>query len=98
MAPLPLLGDADGTRTRLLELLAAEPRVKVVAEQERYIRAEFTSRVLRFVDDVEFVIGAQAVDVRSASRMGKSDMGVNRERVEHLRQRLSAPGLQAPGL
>ena len=86
--PLPLNGSPGETRSRLLAVLASEPRVKLVAQQDDYLRAEFTSRVLRFVDDVEFLIGAQAVDVRSASRLGHGDFGVNRERIEHLRQRL----------
>ena len=44
---------------------------------------------MRFVDDVEFMIGTQAVEVRSASRLGYKDFDVNRERIERLRQRLS---------
>ena len=73
----------------LLEILASEPRVRVVEQQERYLRAEFTSLVFRFVDDVEFLIGERQIDVRSASRIGHSDFGVNRKRIEHLRRRLS---------
>lgn len=86
--PLPLAGSPSETRSRLLAVLASEPRVKLVEEKDAYLRAEFTSRTLRFVDDVEFLIGAQAVDIRSASRLGYADFGVNRERVERLRQRL----------
>lgn len=89
IAPLPLTGSPAASRARLLEILASEPRVRVVEQQERYLRAEFTSRLLRFVDDVEFLIGEQQIDVRSASRLGHSDLGVNRERVEHLRRRLA---------
>lgn len=88
IAPLPLVGNAEASRSRLLEILASEPRVRVVEQQERYIRAEFTSRLLRFVDDVEFLIGERHIDVRSASRLGHSDLGVNRQRIERLRSRL----------
>ncbi|MOA16761.1 hypothetical protein D3C78_1369910 [compost metagenome] len=89
IAPLPLVGSPEASRARLLEILASEPRVRVVEQQERYLRAEFTSLVFRFVDDVEFLIGEQRIDVRSASRLGHSDLGVNRERIEHLRRRLT---------
>lgn len=91
IAPLPLNGDPAQTRARLLSLLASLPRAKLVAQQDNYLRAEFTSQIMRFVDDVEFLIGPQAIEVRSASRLGRSDFGVNRERVEQLRQQLSRP-------
>lgn len=91
IAPLPLQGDPATTRTRLLSLLAQAPRVAVVTQDTHYLRAEFTSQVMRFVDDVEFLIGPEAVEVRSASRLGHSDLGVNRERIEGLRQQLSQP-------
>lgn len=87
--PLPLRGTPSQTRARLLAVLTREPRVRLVEQGDQYLRAEFTSRVLRFVDDVEFLLGEQAVDVRSASRLGYSDFGVNRQRIEHLRQRLA---------
>ena len=91
IAPLPLQDDQANTRTRLLRLLAQTPRVTMVTQDEHYLRAEFTSQVMRFVDDVEFLIGPQAVEVRSASRLGHSDLGVNRARIEYLRQQLSQP-------
>ena len=87
--PLPLKGSAEETQARLKALLSEEPRVTLVEEAPGYLRAEFSSKLMRFVDDVEFMIGGAAVDVRSASRLGYADFDVNRERIEHLRQRLS---------
>ena len=87
--PLPLAGSAEQTQARLRVLLSEEPRVTLAEEAPGYLRAEFSSKLMRFVDDVEFMIGATAVDVRSASRLGYADFDVNRERIEHLRQRLS---------
>lgn len=87
--PLPLKGSVEQTQARLKALLSEEPRVSLVAEAPGYLRAEFSSKLMRFVDDVEFMIGEAAVDVRSASRLGHADLGVNRERIEHLRKRLS---------
>jgi uncharacterized protein (DUF1499 family) len=89
IAPLALIGGPANSRKRLLALLANQPRVTVVSEQNNYIRAEFTSRLLRFVDDVEFLFGPQAIEVRSASRLGYSDLGANRTRVEQLREQLN---------
>ena len=91
IAPLPLNGDQAQTRARLLTLLTSLPRARVVAQQDNYLRAEFTSQIMGFVDDVEFLLGPQAIEVRSASRLGRADFGVNRERIEQLRQQLSRP-------
>ncbi|HLA29573.1 MAG TPA: DUF1499 domain-containing protein [Pseudomonas sp.] len=90
IAPLPLKGSAQQTQTLLKQLLASEPRVRLVEEAPGYLRAEFSSKLMRFVDDVEFSIGESAVDVRSASRLGYADFEVNRKRIEALRQRLAA--------
>jgi len=89
IAPLPLKGDAQQTQAQLKQLLGSEARARLVEEKPGYLRAEFSSKLMRFVDDVEFLIGATAVEVRSASRLGHSDFDVNRERIEHLRQRLA---------
>jgi uncharacterized protein (DUF1499 family) len=86
--PLALKGSPAQTQALLKQVLLSEPRTRLVEENSGYLRAEFTSSLLRFVDDVEFLIDDQAVAVRSASRLGHSDLGVNRKRVEHLRQRL----------
>ena len=65
-------------------------RVRVIREQPGYLYAEFRTRLLRYVDDVEFAFdeGAQVMHVRSASRLGRSDLGVNRKRVEAIRAML----------
>lgn len=86
--PLPLRGSPSQTQALLVKLLADEPRVRLIKQDANYLHAAFSSQMLRFVDDVEFLIGDQAVDVRSASRLGYSDLGVNRKRIEYLRQRL----------
>lgn len=86
---LPLKGSAEQTQTRLKALLSEEPRVIVVEDTPGYLRAEFSSSLMRFVDDVEFMIGTTAVDVRSASRLGYADFDVNRERIEQIRKRLN---------
>ena len=86
--PLPLKGSPAQTQALLIKVLADEPRVRLNEQSGDSLRAGFSRRLLRFVDHVEFLMGEQAVDVRSASRLGYSDLGVNRLRIEHLRQRL----------
>ena len=85
-APLHFTGDPALAWKRLKSVLAREPRLTVVEDTGSYLHAEARSRVFRFVDDVEFVLdpGARVIQVRSASRVGYSDFGVNRRRVERL--------------
>ncbi len=87
--PLELRGDAGDELERLAKLLEATPRASIVERGEGYLRAEFTTALLRFVDDVEFLVEAPAgvIHVRSASRVGHSDLGANRKRIEELRAR-----------
>lgn len=85
-------GDPDLAMARIQRVLEATPRMKIVKSLEGYIHAEATSRLLRFVDDVEVLIDSQAkvLHMRSASRVGYSDMGVNRKRLEQLRTAFDA--------
>lgn len=72
--------------------IATLPRTKLVEEDESYLHYEFTSLLLRFVDDVEFLFDdiTKTVHFRSASRTGYSDLGVNRTRMEQVRTLVSA--------
>jgi uncharacterized protein (DUF1499 family) len=92
VAPLPLHGAASASVQALRQLIEAQPGAKVIEQREDYLYAEFTTPVLKFVDDVEFWADpvAQVIQVRSASRIGRSDMGVNRRRIETLRTQWAA--------
>lgn len=87
IAPLPAQGDAAATMARLRDAVAALPGVEIVEARPDYLYARFTTRWLRFVDDAEFWFdpAAGVVQLRSASRLGRSDLGVNRARIEALR-------------
>lgn len=90
--PLALLqGDGPATLAALTRLLQVAPGATVVTAQPDYLYAQFTTPLMKYTDDVEFWWDrAQGVvQVRSASRLGKSDLGANRQRVEVLRQRLA---------
>ncbi|UCG39251.1 MAG: DUF1499 domain-containing protein [bacterium] len=86
--PFPLVGTAPESIGRLATIILSMPRTKVTEKSETFIRAEFRS-VLGFVDDVTFMAlpGEGIVHVRSASRTGTWDLGVNRRRVERIRKR-----------
>lgn len=75
--------------------VAAMPRTRIVEDRPDYLRAEATSLLFRFVDDLELALAddGRRVDVRSASRVGYSDLGANRKRVETLRTALRATGI-----
>ena len=72
MDPLPLRGSAAEGLAAIRQVVAAMPRTRIVAEGPGFLRAEFTSLIFRFVDDVEFVVeeSAGVIHVRSASRVG----------------------------
>jgi uncharacterized protein (DUF1499 family) len=72
----------------LKNIILHKKRTKIVTETSTYLHAEFTSALWRFVDDVEFSFdeNAKRIHMRSASRLGKSDLGVNRKRVEAIRE------------
>jgi len=83
-------GTFQEARSRLLQILESEKRTKILTAKDNYIRAEFMSAVFRFVDDVEFYFptehaGETVIHIRSASRIGYSDFGANRKRIERIR-------------
>lgn len=71
----------------LKEIIRSLPRTKLVGEDETYLHYEFTSLLMRFVDDVEFVFNdeTKTIHFRSASRIGYGDLGTNRKRMEQVR-------------
>ena len=73
---------------RLYGLIEAMPRTKVIRSTPNYLHAEFQSVLFKFVDDVEFAYedASGMIHIRSASRVGYWDFGVNRRRVERIRE------------
>ena len=88
--PLALVGDGPATLQRLHDIVAAMPGARIVRFEGDYLRAEFTTPLMKFTDDAEFWLDREAgvVQVRSASRLGRGDLGTNRRRIEALRARL----------
>jgi uncharacterized protein (DUF1499 family) len=85
-------GDPDAAFAKLGDVVRGRERVTIVRDEPRYLYAEFRSKLMGYVDDVEFLLDptAKVIHVRSASRLGRSDFGVNRGRVESLRSGFAA--------
>ncbi|MBC7750127.1 MAG: DUF1499 domain-containing protein [Candidatus Saccharibacteria bacterium] len=93
--PIVTKGTQLEVKTHLLKTLNEMDRTKIILAKDDYLNAEFTSKIFHFVDDVEFYFPDTkskeiSIYVRSASRLGYSDLGVNRERIEMIRSKLKA--------
>ena len=88
--PLEFTGSARDAQHKLLKILNNSKGARVVTFEENLIEAEFISAIFRFVDDVKFYLDdhKKIIHVKSASRVGFSDLGVNRRRVERIRKEL----------
>jgi uncharacterized protein (DUF1499 family) len=86
--PISFEGDAAECFELVKRVLAEMPRIKVVEEDDNYLHATATTLIMRYVDDVEFTFDAQQklLHFRSASRIGYSDLGANRARMETFRK------------
>ena len=79
----------------LRDVVEAQERITVVTADDSYLHVEVRSAIFRFVDDAEFQLraGDGIIAVRSAARVGYGDLGVNRKRVETIREALRARNL-----
>lgn len=92
IAPIVYTADPAEVMARLKSIIEGMERTKIVTASDDYLYAEFTSALMGFVDDVEFYFDPSTpgfLQVRSASRLGQSDLGVNRKRVEEIRSKLA---------
>jgi uncharacterized protein (DUF1499 family) len=85
--PIRYEGTEHRAMGRLITVVQGMKRCRIITIDDHYIHAEFTSAFFRFVDDVEFYFDSEAkiIHMRSASRIGYSDFGVNRQRMEKVR-------------
>jgi uncharacterized protein (DUF1499 family) len=88
IAPIRYSSTREVAMQKLLAVLRGMPRCSIVASGPSSVRAEFRTAVFRFVDDAEFVFddATRTLHFRSASRVGHSDLGVNRRRMEEIRK------------
>ena len=86
--PFTFIDKSAEAMTRLKTALLSEKRVTIVKQHDTYLRAEVRSLIFKFVDDVEFTLDPEegVIHLRSSARTGYSDFGVNRRRIERIRQ------------
>jgi uncharacterized protein (DUF1499 family) len=92
IAPLAMKNDVVQETFQRLKILLSEMKgMSIITDEERYIHAERKTAIMGFVDDMEFYLNIpdHCIDVRSASRLGYSDLGVNRKVIESIRQQLN---------
>ena len=87
--PLAYAGTLEVAKERLKQVILSHENARIITQNGDYWHVEFTSRWMRFVDDVEFYFteSEELIHVRSASRVGYYDYEVNRKRVEKIRIR-----------
>lgn len=95
IAPIAYTGDRETARNWLIKVLGVVPRTEIVTQTDDYIRVKSTSRLMGFVDDSEFYLPADhaVIHLRAAARLGESDLGVNRRRLEQIRLALQDLGI-----
>jgi uncharacterized protein (DUF1499 family) len=82
------VADPEAALTSLQAVIAASPRTLIVEQRSGYLHATATSQLFGFVDDLELHASDGSLQARSVSRLGDSDLGVNRQRLEALHQAL----------
>lgn len=83
--PFTFSGDKAVAKEKLRSILTARSDTRIITDDGDYLRVEFTTPIMRFVDDGEFLVKDGEVDLRSGSRVGYSDLGKNRRRLEEIR-------------
>jgi uncharacterized protein (DUF1499 family) len=94
IAPLAYNGSREQAMKALKAIVESTPNTRIVETKPDYLYAEYASALIGFVDDVEFYFppNGKIIHERSASRLGYSDLGVNRKRIEAIRARLAQAG------
>lgn len=99
ISPLAISDNAQRAWLALVDHIETQPRFEIVTREASYLRAEARTRLFRFVDDVEFHLrpAEKQIAIRSASRIGYSDLGTNRRRLEAIREALAGSGVVEAG-
>lgn len=86
--PISYQGSLQEAKLKILNIINSTPRTKILDESENYIHAIYISKMMKFVDDVQFYFddNTKLIHIRSASRVGYSDLGVNRKRVDMIKK------------
>lgn len=92
IAPITYSGSGKEAFAKLEAIVRAMDGAAIITKQDGYLYAEFQTKVLKFTDDVEFVLdeSASVIHMRSASRLGRKDLGANRNRLEAIRSKFNS--------
>ena len=92
IAPISFSGDGPSALAKVASIIKSSRRAQLIRQRPDYLYAEYKSAGMGFIDDVEFSLDAKVgvIHVRSASRLGIGDLGVNRQRIEQLRAQMAA--------
>ena len=92
LPPIPFNGSPEQAMNRIETIVSGMPRTSIISQSDNYLHAEFRSALFRFIDDAEFRIDPEAsvIHFRSASRVGRSDLGANRERMRKIKQQFDS--------
>ena len=84
--PINYSGSLIDAKAKIIDIINSLKRSKIITNEDNYIHIEFRTATFRFVDDVEFLFDdkEKVIHFRSRARMGYSDMGVNRKRMEEI--------------
>jgi uncharacterized protein (DUF1499 family) len=93
IAPIGITKSKPEAMALLKQVIQSMERTAIITESADYLYAEFTTKLMGYVDDVEFYLDGTNIQVRSASRLGKSDLGLNRQRIEAIRSALVTAGV-----
>ena len=90
ISPISYSGAMSEVKEKIIKIVNSLKRTKIITNTENYIHAEVRTATFKFVDDVEFFFddSEKIVQFRSRARSGHSDMGVNRKRMEKIREML----------
>ncbi|NDI33170.1 DUF1499 domain-containing protein [Chengkuizengella sediminis] len=89
MEPIPYITTNEEAMEKMIQVINEMFGTKIIIQDSNYLHVTFTTKIFRFVDDVEFYLDDQRklIHFRSASRTGYSDMGVNQERMVEITER-----------
>lgn len=92
IAPIAYAGDGASALARIGAIVLQMPGARIQRSDPGYLYVQFETRWLKFIDDAEFLVapGESVIHLRSASRIGRRDLGVNRARMEAIRSAFDA--------
>ena len=87
--PIQYSGSVNEAKKNIIQIINSLKRSKIITDKENYIHVEFRTAFFKFVDDVEFLFdeSEKKIHFRSRARLGYSDMGVNRKRMDIIRDK-----------